>query len=98
MPAPTPPPAQSPAICETCADCIEGRVAAHPCGDLLGDTYESRRARVPLFSRVSLLSMKAARFHQHGGPEVLVYEDVPEPKLHADQVMVRVHACALNHL
>ncbi|HXA48885.1 MAG TPA: zinc-binding dehydrogenase [Candidatus Acidoferrum sp.] len=42
--------------------------------------------------------MKAARFHQHGGPEVLVYEEIPEPKLRADQVMVRVRACALNHL
>jgi len=42
--------------------------------------------------------MKAARIHRHGGPEVLVYEDVPEPALRADQVMVRVRACALNHL
>jgi NADPH:quinone reductase-like Zn-dependent oxidoreductase len=42
--------------------------------------------------------MKAVRFHQHGGPDVLVYEDVPEPKLRADQVMLRVRACALNHL
>ncbi len=42
--------------------------------------------------------MKAARIHRHGGPEVLVYEDVPEPELRADQVMVRVRACALNHL
>jgi NADPH:quinone reductase-like Zn-dependent oxidoreductase len=42
--------------------------------------------------------MKAARIHQHGGPEVLVYEDAPEPKLKPDQVLVRVRACALNHL
>src|SRR5215471_10524851 len=42
--------------------------------------------------------MKAARFHQHGSPEVLVYEDVPEPKVKANQVLVRVRACALNHL
>jgi NADPH:quinone reductase-like Zn-dependent oxidoreductase len=42
--------------------------------------------------------MKAARIHQHGGPEMLVYEDVPEPTLRADQVMLRVRACALNHL
>src|ERR1019366_8137893 len=42
--------------------------------------------------------MKAARIHQHGGPEVLVYEDLPEPKIKADQILIRVHACALNHL
>ncbi len=42
--------------------------------------------------------MKAARIHQHGGPDVLVYEDVPEPKIKANQVLVRVCACALNHL
>src|SRR5258708_14245288 len=42
--------------------------------------------------------MKAVRIHQHGGPGVLVYEDVPEPKIKANQVLVRVRACALNHL
>lgn len=42
--------------------------------------------------------MKAARIHSHGGPEVLVYEDAPEPKIRADQVLVRVRACSLNHL
>ncbi len=42
--------------------------------------------------------MKAARFHQFGGPEVLQYEDIPEPQLRKDQVLIRVKACALNHL
>jgi NADPH:quinone reductase-like Zn-dependent oxidoreductase len=42
--------------------------------------------------------MKAARIHQHGGPEVLVYEDAPEPRIRADQVLLCVRACALNHL
>src|SRR5260370_31549382 len=42
--------------------------------------------------------MKAARIHQHGPPEVLKYEDVPEPKIKANQIVVRVRACALNHL
>jgi NADPH:quinone reductase-like Zn-dependent oxidoreductase len=42
--------------------------------------------------------MRAARIHQHGGPEVLVYEDAPEPSLKPDQVLVRVRACPLNHL
>ena len=42
--------------------------------------------------------MKAARIHQHGPPEVLIYEDVPDPKINANQILVRVRACALNHL
>jgi NADPH:quinone reductase-like Zn-dependent oxidoreductase len=42
--------------------------------------------------------MKAIRFHQHGGPEVLRYEDAPDPKIQANEVLVRVKACALNHL
>jgi NADPH:quinone reductase-like Zn-dependent oxidoreductase len=42
--------------------------------------------------------MKAIRIHEFGGPEVLRYEDVPDPKPRKDQVLVRVKACAMNHL
>lgn len=42
--------------------------------------------------------MRAVRFHAHGGPEVLVYEDAPDPEPRAGHVVVRVRACALNHL
>lgn len=42
--------------------------------------------------------MKAIVFHQHGDPSVLHYTDVPEPTLHHNEVLVKVHACALNHL
>lgn len=42
--------------------------------------------------------MKAIRIHEFGGPEVLRYEDVSDPKPRKDQVLVRVRACAMNHL
>src|SRR5579859_3600796 len=42
--------------------------------------------------------MKAVRIHQFGGPEVLAYEDIPDPQPRKDQVLVRVKACSLNHL
>jgi NADPH:quinone reductase-like Zn-dependent oxidoreductase len=42
--------------------------------------------------------MKAVRIHEFGGPEVLRYEDVPDPRLRKDQVLVRVKAVAMNHL
>jgi NADPH:quinone reductase-like Zn-dependent oxidoreductase len=42
--------------------------------------------------------VKAVVFHQHGGPEVLKYTDAPEPLIRLTDVLVRVRACALNHL
>src|SRR5256885_765170 len=42
--------------------------------------------------------MKAIIFHQHGAPEVLKYKDAPEPSIRPNEVIVRVKACALNHL
>jgi NADPH:quinone reductase-like Zn-dependent oxidoreductase len=42
--------------------------------------------------------MKAVRFHEHGTADVLRYEDAPEPEPGAGDVIVRVRACALNHL
>jgi len=42
--------------------------------------------------------MKAVRIHQFGGPEVLTYEDIPDPQPRKDQILIRVKACSLNHL
>jgi NADPH:quinone reductase-like Zn-dependent oxidoreductase len=42
--------------------------------------------------------MNAVRFHAHGGPEVLRYEQAPDPVARPGSVVVRVRACALNHL
>ncbi len=42
--------------------------------------------------------MKAIVFHQHGAPEVLKFSDAPDPTPRSNEVLVRVKACALNHL
>jgi NADPH:quinone reductase-like Zn-dependent oxidoreductase len=42
--------------------------------------------------------MKAFRVHQHGSPEVLKEETLPDPSPAADEAIVEVKACALNHL
>ena len=42
--------------------------------------------------------MKAIRIHEDGGPEVLRYEDVPDPEPRDGEVLVELRAAALNHL
>jgi len=42
--------------------------------------------------------MKALCFYEHGDLDVLCYGDVPDPEPEPGEVLVRVHACALNHL
>ena len=42
--------------------------------------------------------MKAVRIHEDGGPEVLAYEDAPEPVPGPGDVLVRLRAASLNHL
>jgi NADPH:quinone reductase-like Zn-dependent oxidoreductase len=42
--------------------------------------------------------MKSVIFHMHGGPEVLQYVDFPKPQPGPGQVLVNLHAAALNRL
>ena len=42
--------------------------------------------------------MKAVFFREHGGTHKLSYEDFPTPTIGPKEVLVRVKACALNHL
>lgn len=42
--------------------------------------------------------MKAIRIHEDGGPNVLRYEDVPDPEPDKGEVLVRLAAASLNHL
>jgi NADPH:quinone reductase-like Zn-dependent oxidoreductase len=41
-------------------------------------------------------TMKAVRIHAFGGPEELQYEDAPRPVAKADEVLIRIHASAVN--
>jgi NADPH:quinone reductase-like Zn-dependent oxidoreductase len=40
--------------------------------------------------------MKAIRLHEHGGPDVLRYEEIPVPEPKPGEVLVRVHAVGIN--
>jgi NADPH:quinone reductase-like Zn-dependent oxidoreductase len=42
--------------------------------------------------------MKAIRIHEDGGPEVLRYEDAPDPEPGPGEVLIRLRAASLNHL
>ncbi|WP_199833645.1 NADP-dependent oxidoreductase [Streptomyces sp. NRRL B-3648] len=41
-------------------------------------------------------TMRAVRLHEHGGPEVLRYDEVPLPEPGPGEVLVRVHAAGVN--
>ncbi|MCX5077580.1 NADP-dependent oxidoreductase [Streptomyces sp. NBC_00513] len=45
---------------------------------------------------MSTRTMRAIRIHEHGGPEVLRYDEVPIPKPGPGEVLVRVHAAGVN--
>jgi NADPH:quinone reductase-like Zn-dependent oxidoreductase len=42
--------------------------------------------------------VKAIRIHEDGGPEVLRYEDAPDPEPAESEVLIRLRAASLNHL
>jgi NADPH:quinone reductase-like Zn-dependent oxidoreductase len=42
--------------------------------------------------------VKAAFFKEHGGSDKIIYDDYKDPSPDATEVVVRVKACALNHV
>jgi NADPH:quinone reductase-like Zn-dependent oxidoreductase len=44
------------------------------------------------------IAMKAAHFHQYGGPEVLNYVDLSRPQVSEGEVLLRVHAAGVNSI
>ncbi len=45
-----------------------------------------------------MLNMRAVIFQKHGGPEVLQPAEVPTPNIATNGALIKVEACALNHL
>lgn len=43
-----------------------------------------------------MTTMKAARVHEWGGPEVVQIEDIPIPEPNSDEILVRVRAAGVN--
>ena len=42
--------------------------------------------------------MNAVRIHEHGGTDVLVWEEITDPAIKPDQILVQIKAAAINHL
>jgi NADPH:quinone reductase-like Zn-dependent oxidoreductase len=42
--------------------------------------------------------MKAVVIQEHGGPEKLRIEEIPEPEYSEDEILLKVHSAGLNHL
>ena len=42
--------------------------------------------------------MKAVRIHEHGGPDVLRWEEIADPECPPDRVILRIKASSINHL
>src|SRR5579871_4019777 len=40
--------------------------------------------------------MKAMVIHKYGGPEELKYEDMPEPVMNPDDVLIRIYSTSVN--
>jgi NADPH:quinone reductase-like Zn-dependent oxidoreductase len=42
--------------------------------------------------------LRAIRIHSHGGPDVLAWDDIPDPVVGPGDVLIQVGACAVNSL
>lgn len=42
--------------------------------------------------------MRAIRFHEHGGVDVLRFEDAPDPQMGPDDALIEVRATSVNHV
>jgi NADPH:quinone reductase-like Zn-dependent oxidoreductase len=63
---------------------------------LLGQLPELTRFHSEIVHTIA--RVKAIRIHEDGGPEVLRYEDAPDPANGPGEVLVQLRAASLNHL
>lgn len=61
-------------------------------------TTQGLRPPPPRVAFTLMKTMRAALFHEHGGPEVVRIEEVPVPEPGPGEVRVAVRAAGLNHL
>src|SRR4029077_4027672 len=73
--------------CEPPPQPVSSTIAAAPTIASFPDTFR-------LYDR----SVKAIVIHEDGGPEVLCYEDIPDPFAGPGEVLVRMRFASLNHL
>ena len=71
---------------------LSGRRADDVEAKLLAEPLQLRRRHE------RILTVKAVRIHEDGGPDVLRYEDVPDPEPGEGEVLIRIKAASLNHL
>src|SRR5207245_9533503 len=60
------------------------------------DNGKTTRSKQMTSSNDAKATMKAVRIHAFGGPEELRYEDVPRPAPKPGEVLIRIHASAVN--
>src|SRR5438105_4928806 len=58
----------------------------------------ARRSSSTACTEIVCPALKAIRIHEDGGPEVLRYEDAPDPVAGPGEVLIEVRAASLNHL
>ena len=61
-----------------------------------GRRLRARPSRSPT-SACRADTVRAATFREYGGPEVMRWEELDDPACGRDDVIVRAHACGLNH-
>ncbi len=66
--------------------------------ELLADALHLSGPHAAIVPRIASAAVKAIRIHEDGGPEVLRYEDVPDPEPRAGEVLIELRAASLNHL